>query len=131
MNIENHIVTMDGSGLSEAFWDTFVRDYWGKRPVLFKNVFATPFCPPSRLFETFLVAAERRAKTRGALSRSRKRPRLDFYGDGFNMQVLEDHAALLPTREDESFERYQERVERQLGTQQLLFNLAECCGEGF
>ncbi len=111
------VVAFEANGLNAEFWDVFVRDYWGRRPVVFKNVLRSPIVTPQRLFDIFVVAAERHLQSKERHAPGTKKARLSFYGDGFNTQVLEDHAAMLPTRADDGFDGYAQRLVRDFGTE--------------
>lgn len=112
-----HEVFLDGAGLTPQFWDHFVREYWGQKPVIFRNAFKTPVISPEALFEVLLTAAGRMA-TRNKYAPGQKRARMSFYGDGFNMQVHEDYRKMLPLRSDGGFAGYEARLQRELGTRQ-------------
>ena len=112
------VFEFEGQGLTEAFWDTLVRDYWGRRPVVFKKVLAAPVISEQGLFDVFVTASARHLASRERHRPGKKRARLSFYGDGSNAQVLEDHAAWLPTERDGSFGAYAARLERELGSRQ-------------
>ena len=93
--------------LSDGFWDRFVESTWQRKPAVFRGALESA---PTSSGELFGLLKDATALTTGRSPLGRLR----FYGDGFNSQVLEDFAPLLPTKEERSFTAYRRRLDREL-----------------
>jgi hypothetical protein len=105
-------------------WDTFVRRYWNRRPVLFKGTGASPFAPA----EVFDAAA---GATRRYLERSYAasgRPDITFTVDRLRQHVL---APWLPRDSDGSLDAYDARLAARLGGRRYALIIASLHASGF
>jgi 50S ribosomal protein L16 3-hydroxylase len=105
-------------------WDTFVRRYWNKRPVLYQGTSASPF----ELADVFDAAA---GATRGYLKQSYatdSRSNLQFTIDRQQQIFLEPW---LPREADGSLQAYEDRILGRLGSRKYALIVASLYSSGF
>lgn len=105
-------------------WDTFVRRYWNKRPVLYKGTSASPF----EAEDVFDAAA---GATRSYLKQSYSadsRSNLQFTIDRQQQLVLKPW---LPYESDGSLEAYEARILGRLGSRKYALIIASLYSSGF
>src|SRR5688500_989964 len=98
-------------------WDTFVRRYWNRRPVLFKGTGASPF----ELGGVFEAAS-------GAASAPGRRPDVQFTLDRLQQLVLEPW---LPRASDGSMDGYDARIAGRLEGRRYALTISRLHASGF
>ncbi|ATB40757.1 cupin [Cystobacter fuscus] len=105
-------------------WDTFVRRYWNKRPVLYKGTSASPF----ELADVFDAAAgATRSYSKQSYSTD-SRSNLQFTIDREQQLFLEPW---LPRASDGALEAYEARVLERLGSRKYALIIASLYSSGF
>ncbi|WP_257447828.1 cupin domain-containing protein [Archangium lipolyticum] len=105
-------------------WDTFVRRYWNKRPVLYKGTSASPF-EPGDVFDAATGAARSYLRSSHAPD---SLPHLQFTIDRLQQVFL---APWLPRESDGSLEAYDARLAPRLGDRRYALIVTRLHASGF
>jgi hypothetical protein len=93
--------------INNAFWATFAKNYWEKKPGAFKGRdFTLLEIDAQQIFELLLLYSDHCRKTRTIEG-------LKFYIDG-QKQYIDDVLELLPLKHDRSLHGYHQRLSREL-----------------
>jgi len=98
-------------------WDTFVRRYWNRRPVLFKGTGASPFTPE----DVFEASAGATRRYLGRSYASTSRPDVSFTIDRLRQLYARDW---LPQASDGSLDGYDARIAARLDGQRYALIIA-------